>query len=272
MLIDTHCHINMMVKNTFDVPLDDSCLPLAQTIINDAHHAGITTIINVGTSLVESMNCVLLAQRFNPVYAAIGIHPNDATDVWHNDFDQLRTLVRNKGHNKIVAIGETGLDRHYPEYNLPRQIDAFKAQINLALENNLGLIVHTRDAAHETLAVLEEYATDLSRCVIHCFSEQQDFAHQVTAWGFFIGLGGAITYPKNEYLRNIARTTPLEHIVLETDAPFLPPQIIRGKQNSPAQIRTIAHYLADLRETSLETVASQTTMNAQTLFALAPVQ
>lgn len=268
MLIDTHCHINMMVKKTFDTSLTPDDLLLASPIVNEAYARGVTRIINVGTSLVESFNCIQLARQYEPIHAAVGIHPNDCTQTWHSDFLKIKSFVKEHAKNKIVGIGETGLDRHYPDTNIERQKDAFRAQIELALEENLGLIVHTRDAPDETLRTLEEYKGQVSRGIIHCFSEDQDFANQVIAMGFVIGLGGIITYPKNEYLRQIARTVPLDKIVLETDAPFLPPQPMRGKQNNPAQIRTIAEYLAELRGISLEEVAEQTTKTAMRIFEI----
>jgi TatD DNase family protein len=267
MLIDTHCHINMMVKNTFDTPLEKSDLPKAQTIIEQAHAAGVSVIINVGTRSVENANCVLLAQTFSSVFATVGIHPNDS-DSWQEDFELLKKWVQKKEENKIVGIGECGMDMHYPDYNLNRQRDAFKAQIELALEHNLALVVHSRDAYDETLRILEEYKNNLSRATMHCFSYDQAFAKTVTDWDFMLGIGGTITYPKNNELRTIVASANLKNIVLETDAPFLPPQVIRGKQNHPQYIRNIAEYIAQLRGESFETIAQQTTQNALQLFNL----
>ena len=268
MLVDTHCHINMIVKKDFDRLLTDDECKQAKNVIDQAAEVGVTTIINVGTSLVESQNCILLAQSYKPVWATVGLHPNDCTHAWRKDFQILSDWLKKKEEYKIVGIGECGFDFHYPDYHVERQKDAFRAQIELSLEHDLALVVHTRDAKDETLRMLEEYKNSLKRVVIHCFSEDQEFANLVTSWGFFIGLGGVITYPKNQYLRDVATHTPLEHIVLETDAPFLPPQIIRGKQNSPQYISVIAHFLADIRGQSFEVVADQTTLNAKKLFNL----
>jgi len=269
MLIDTHCHINMMVKKNFDVPLQHDELILAKSVVREAAKHDVTRIINVGTSLVESLNCIELAQQSPDCYAAIGIHPNDCTPQWRDDFKELENLVRKKNELKIVGIGETGLDRHYPDYNLQRQQDAFKAQIELALNNDLGLVVHSRDARDETLRALEEFKGQITRGIIHCFSEDQNFADQVIEWDFVLGIGGTITYPKNESLRAIVRSVPLTAIVLETDAPFLPPQSIRGKQNHPMQIATIARFLAQLRGVSYEEIAQETTKSACRVFNLA---
>ena len=160
------------------------------------------------------------------------------------------------------------MDMHYPDYNLNRQRDAFKAQIELALEHDLALVVHSRDAYDETLRILEEYRNNLCHAVMHCFSYDQAFAKTVTDWDFVLGIGGTITYPKNNELRTIVAATHIKNIVLETDAPFLPPQVIRGKQNHPKEIATIAEYIAQLRGESFESVAQQTTKNALKLFNL----
>ncbi len=266
MLIDTHCHINMMVKKEFDTPLTKENIFHASTIVNDAIKMGVEKIINVGTSLIESINCITLAANFPAVYAAIGIHPNDCTAQWHDDFLALAKKVADHQKHKIIGIGECGIDRHYPDYNLPRQQDAFRAQIELALEYALPLIVHTRNAPDETLAVLDQYNKEPLRGIIHCFSEDQSFADEVINRGFCIGIGGTITYPKNELLRTVAQQIPLGHMVLETDAPFLPPQSIRGKQNHPQEIVTIAHFVAEVRTTSFEEIAQQTTKNVLNLF------
>lgn len=266
MLVDTHCHINMMVKQEFDVPLKQENFLSADIIIKEAYKAGITRIINVGTSLVESINSIDLAQRFNTVYAAVGIHPNDCSPTWRDDFNHIKTLVADHTKNKIVALGECGLDKHYPDYDIQLQIDAFKAHLDLALEHDLAVIIHTRDAAQETMDVLDLYKHDKLRAVIHCFSEDQAFADHMIQQGFLLGIGGTLTYPKNENLRSIFKTIDLKKVILETDAPFLPPQYIRGKQNNPREIVTIAHFLAELRNQSFETIAEQTTHNALQLF------
>lgn len=266
-LIDTHCHINMMVKSTFDTPLQKTDLPLAKTIVEQAHAQNVGIIINVGTRKVENENCILLAQTFDSVFATVGIHPNDS-DTWQEDFELLKKWTLSIRENKIVGIGECGIDMHYPDYNLTRQRDAFKAQIELALEHDLALVVHSRDAYDETLRVLEEYKNNISRATMHCFSYDTAFAQMVTEWDFVLGIGGTITYPKNEELRNIVKNTDLKNIVLETDAPFLPPQIIRGKQNHPKEIATIAQFIADLRGETLDVVANVTTDNALKLFGL----
>lgn len=268
MFTDTHCHLNMMVEKKFNEPLQEKHLPLINEIIDEAQRNHVSTIINVGTSLEESKNSIFIAQHFTNVYATVGIHPCDTSANWPSEFKQLKQLVQEKEQYKIVGIGETGLDFYHKPYNAERQKDAFQAHIELALEYDLGLVIHVRDAAEATLRVLEPYARDIKRATIHCFVQDQTFADIVTQWGFYIGIDGPITYPKNEHLRTIVQHVSIEHIVLETDAPFLPPQPFRGKQNRPSYIPVFASLIADLKKMSLEQLAQATSKNAQNLFGL----
>ncbi len=267
-LIDTHCHINIMIKKEFDVELPENFIELTNPIIEEAISYKVKTLINVGTSLTESINCVKIAKEYKNCFATLGIHPNDITDSWQQDIAEFKKLLDYKKENKIVGIGEIGLDYHYENYNKDLQYQVLKVQIELALSYNLPIIIHTRDASFEVLDVLSEYKGPDLRGIIHCFSEDQKFADYAISLGFVLGIGGPLTYPKNKDLRNIFTNIPLEKIVLETDAPFLPPQAIRGKQNSPAQITTVAHYLAQLRDVSIETIANTTTQTASALFIL----
>ena len=242
MFIDTHCHITMMIKKDSTGLLTKEELLHAQDIVNEASQHNVTRLITVGTNVIESINCIQLAQKFPHVFATVGIHPHDCTSMWYNDFKKITELASKKRKNKIVAIGECGLDFHYTNYSKRQQLAAFKAHIELALENNLAIVVHTRDAQDETLYILEEFKKQIKKCVIHCFSGNQEFANKVTEYGFMLGIGASITYPKNDPLRAIVKSVSLENLVLETDAPFLPPQIIRGKQNHPKYIQDIAEY------------------------------
>jgi TatD DNase family protein len=142
----------------------------------------------------------------------------------------------------------------------------FKAQIELALKNDLALSIHSRDAAEETFKIIDEYAKeDNFRGIMHCYAYDLAYAQQAINFGLKLGIGGTLTYPKNEILRTIVKTVALDHIVLETDAPFLPPQTMRGKENSPANIKIIAEFIANLRETTYENVANTTTANVKKL-------
>lgn len=268
MLIDTHCHLDITAKKMFNTPLSDNDLPEVALIIEQAQAKGVSRFITVGTSVIESENCIKMAHAFPCVYAAIGIHPNDCTPQFAQEFLQLKKLLAN--NKRIVAIGETGLDYHHPDFNVQRQKDCFKAQIELALESNRALIVHTRKAFDETMSILTDYKNDLKRCVIHSFSEDLTSAQNIIEYGWMIGINATVTYPKNNMLRSIVTMLPLTSLLLETDSPFLPPQTMRGQQNTPASIAIIADYVANLRGTSLEEVARTTSNNACLLFGIEP--
>lgn len=263
MLIDTHCHLNMMVKKEFDRPLTAEEIAQCGTIITQAATQQVTMIVNVGTNLIENRNTLALANQYDAVWATVGIHPTDCTATWRDDLAELEQQVQQP---KVVAVGEIGLDFYHPGFAVDRQEQAFAAQLELAIRYNKAVVVHTRNAATATLAVLAQYRHQLPRVVIHCFGQDSTFAETVIGWGMLIGIGGALTYPKNDALRDIVRQVSLESIVLETDAPFLPPQSIRGQQNNPAQIATIAAYIAELRGITGNDVAAVTTTTARRLF------
>ncbi len=265
MLIDTHCHLNMMVKKEFDTPLQQMHLAEVENIVQEAAAAGVKRLITVGTSIAESKNCVMIAEKFESVFASIGIHPGDTKETWQHDLAELKKY---HNHPKVVAIGECGLDYHYPEYNKQLQQDAFRAQIELALHHDKALIVHTRDAYDDTLEILNEYRQSLKRVVMHCFSQNKPEALDLTDRGFLLGIAATVTYPKNNELRSIVKDMSLSKIILETDAPFLPPQGARGQQNHPRHIATVAHYLAQFLNVQYEEIAEITTANAKQLFKI----
>ncbi len=258
----------MLAKKEFDKPLEESHFPIISNFIDQAASVGVSMIINVGTSLQESLNCIEIAKRFPSVFATVGLHPCDCTSTWRDDFKEIVKLAQEYEKNKIVGIGEVGLDFYHKPFDQKRQMDAFKSQIELSLEYNLALVVHVREAADELLRMLEEYRKELKRVVIHCFCQEQYVADTVIEWGFFIGIDAPLTYPKNELLRSVVTKVPLTSIVLETDSPFLPPQSYRGKQNVPAYIPLFVPLIAELKGISVEEVGRQTTLNAKKLFNL----
>ncbi len=268
MLIDTHCHINMMIKITESIEFNQEECQKAQEILEKARTAGVTSVICIGTDVKSSYQSVDLASTFSPVFATVGIHPNDATAFWQDDIKELKRMLEKDRNGLIVGVGECGIDKHYPGYDINMQKSAFKAQIELALEYNKAIVVHTRDAYEETLECLEAFKGEPLLGTIHCFSEDLAFATRAKALGFVLGIGGPVTYPKNTLLRSVVEAVGIEHIVLETDAPFLPPQVIRGKTNSPDQIYTIAQYISELLKISFDEVSSKTSQNAQRIFGL----
>jgi len=268
MLIDTHCHINMMVKEKFDTPLTEENFALATTIADQAAEEQVDYILNVGTSIIECQNCIELAKKNKSMYSGVGIHPCDLRSSWNAELKQITKFIKNKKENKIVAIGECGIDLYHQKHNLAQQKDLFKAQIELSLEHQLPLTIHMREATDEMFSCLDEFKGEKLLGVMHCFYEKKEFADYAINLGLLIGVGGPITYPKNNFLREVITQLPLEKFVLETDAPFLPPQIIRGKQNHPKYIKDIAEYLAKLKNITFDELAKQTTKNAKELFKL----
>lgn len=278
MFIDTHAHLNILVDKEIDELLQSHHLDLIKPYVDRANAAGVAKLINVGTSLNESRNCVAIARANKNVYATLGIHPCDVkADTWRNDIEEFKKLLQHKDENKIVGIGEIGLDYYHKPFDAELQRDAFIAQIELALEHTLPLSVHVRDivdgahqgslsaAADDLLKVLEPYRKEV-RAVIHCFQQQRDFADVVLSWGFFLGIDAPITYPKNQWFRDMLKDLPVDRLVLETDTPFLPPQEFRGKQNVPAYLPLFAQVLADIKKISVQELASITTANAERLF------
>jgi TatD DNase family protein len=271
MFIDTHCHLNIIAPKQPQEPLQDHHFPAITDAVEEAARAGVTTIINVGTDLIESAASIAIAQRYPVVYATVGVHPTDCNDLptsTQHVISTMRHWLKEKEHNRIVAVGEIGLDFYHQPYNAPKQKDYFKAQIELAMAFDLPLVIHVREAADDALRVIEEYVQHGLRGVMHCFQQKQYVADQVCAWGLMVGLDAPINYPKNAWLRDVFKNIPLEHIVLETDAPFLPPQKLRGKPNRPSYIPLIAQELADIKEVDIAVIEEQTTKNACDLFRI----
>lgn len=266
MFIDTHCHVNMIVKKEFDKSLSTDELKQGKIILEQARAYNVSRIINVGTSFIESRNVIELANQYDAFYATVGIHPTDAQHATLSDITSMKKWFLAPGSEKIVGVGECGFDFYHHGLSKQKQEDFFVAQIELALEYNRAVVVHSRNAYDETLAVLERYKENNMRAVVHCFSYDQQFADIVISWGFYLGIGGTITYPKNEQLRSIVKACDLSFIVLETDAPFLPIQSMRGKINHPKHIRQIAEYVAELKGVSVEEVGTVATKNSFELF------
>lgn len=267
MLIDTHCHLNMMVDKKRDDRMTSAQVEQVSQIVENASAQGVGKIVNVGTTYNETLNSLALADRYASVFATAGIHPCDVTSVWQNDLSVLKKMLATH-KNKIVALGETGLDFFHKPYDAVAQEALFRGTIELSLQHDLPLVVHVRDAGDEALKVLDEYAGE-TRGVLHCFSLDLQSGQQVAAWGnWYLGIDGPVTYPKNEWLRQVVATIDLEYLLLETDAPFLPPQQFRGKQNSPIHLPIIAQAIAEARGCSIEEVARVTTASAERLFGI----
>jgi TatD DNase family protein len=253
MLIDSHAHLDF---SQFDDDRD--------AVIRRARDADLAAIINIGTDRASSEKSMALSARDPLMYAAVGVHPHDAATLSTAVLDRLAELAEQE---KVVAIGEIGLDYYRNLSPRDRQREAFRRQIRLAIELGLPLVIHDRDAHAEVLAILRREGADRVGGVLHCFSGDLKMAWEGIAMGFLIAFGGPITYGGGRK-QQIARQIPLNRILIETDCPFLTPAPHRGRRNEPAYVRHVAEKLAQLRGITFEQVATATTRNAVELFGL----
>ncbi len=251
MLIDTHCHLYLTDQES-DI----------NSIVQRAAEAGVTRMVCPAIDLNSALQAIQLSKQFDQVVAAVGIHPNYTSQV---DDDYLTKLTSIIAQEDIVAVGEIGLD-YYRDYATPEQQKAsFIDQIRLAIESDLPVIVHNREADEDTIDLLTN--TGCSRGVAHCFSSDYLTAKAFLELGFYISFAGNITF-KNTHLREVAKAIPLDRTLVETDAPFLSPVPFRGKQNEPARCRLVAQQLAAVHSMPVEDVAQITSTNAKRLFSL----
>ena len=259
-LVDTHCHLNF---ERYDHDRGE--------VIKRASTAGVNRIIIPAIDAQSAGEALQLAQHYDRIFVAVGIHPNSSADYSQQ---ALKTIELMLDKNKVVAIGEIGLDyyRDRSPKNVQRQ--AFEAQLSLAAQYGIPVIIHNREADKDTLSILKEWVKNLPvqiqdrPGVLHSFSAPQEIAEQVLSLGFYLGFTGPITFNTAQELRRVAGLTPLDRILVETDGPFLTPVPYRGQRNEPAYLVHIAETLADIKGTSPEAIAKATTDNAIRLFRL----
>ncbi|MBF0319808.1 MAG: YchF/TatD family DNA exonuclease [Nitrospirae bacterium] len=253
-MIDTHCHLEM---SPFDADIDEA--------INRAQAAGVVKMLTIGSSPESIDKAVALTERYNCVYAAIGIHPHDAKLFTPEIYRQIKSLASNK---KVVAIGETGLDYHYKHSPVDVQREVFIRHIELAKETNLPVIIHSREASDDVVSIIRD--ENVSSGVLHCFSGDEKMAAAVMSSGLYISLSGTVTFKNAVALRAIAASIPDDYLLVETDAPYLAPTPYRGRRNEPAYVIHTARTIAEIRGVSYEDIDRITTLNANRLFGLAP--
>jgi TatD DNase family protein len=251
-LIDTHCHLEM---SRFEADLDE--------VIARAREAGVQAMVTIGSTLETSAQAIALAEKYEFIYCTVGIHPHDAKDLTPEALKQLQEWT---SHEKVVAIGETGLDYHYDHSPRKTQQKVFKDHLALAVEKNLPAVVHSREATEDTLRILRE--SGIKKGVMHCFSGDIEMAEAAMGMGLYISIAGPVTFKKAGNLKKVATTVPDEYLLVETDAPYLAPVPMRGKRNEPAYVVHIAAEIARLRDVTLEDVARITTLNAKRLLSL----
>lgn len=250
MIIDTHSHINTkQFKEDFE------------TVINNANNNEVLKIIVVGMDSYHNKKAILLANQYNNLFAAVGIHPSD---VDKEDIENIIPLLTNK---RVVALGEIGIDLYWRKDNLDKQIFYFEEQIKLAIKYNLPIIIHTRNSFSEAYNIVKKYKNQV-RGVFHSFSSNLKDAKLAIDLGFYIGISGVITFNKALELKEIVKEIPLEHLLLETDSPYLSPVPYRGLRNEPAYTKYVAEEVSKIKGVSIELVKEITSKNAHKLFGL----
>lgn len=268
--VDTHCHIHEALKSdasgtTTQRLWDKAGNPDPDEIIRRAGEDDVNKLICVGTSVEDSELAVELVQNRVNCWASIGIHPHEAK-LYAGDQKALKKFAALATKPKVVAIGECGLDYYYEHSPKKEQAELLRFQIKLALEHDLPMIFHVRDAFADFWTIFDEFKN--IRGVVHSFSATQANLEQILKRGLYVGLNGIMTFTKSEDQLAAAKAVPLDRLVLETDAPFLTPAPYRGTICEPKHVRVTAGFLANLRNEPLEQIASSTTTNAQELFKI----
>jgi TatD DNase family protein len=257
MLVDSHCHLDYYKEE--DGELD--------AVVARARAAGVVTMVTIGTRISEFERVRRIAERYDDVYCTVGTHPHEAASEPEIDVAGIVELTK---HPKVIGIGETGLDFYYDHSPRDRQAEVFRTHIAAACESGLPLIVHSRGADAEMAGMLQAGAAGGAlRGLVHCFSTTRQLSDKAIEIGFLISLSGILTFKNAVELREIAQQIPVEHLLVETDAPYLAPVPHRGKRNEPAFVTYTANHLAELRGMAPADLAAATTANFFRLFAKA---
>ena len=257
MLVDSHCQLDCIDLSDFDNSFDK--------LIQHSHNAGVEHMLCVSINLEKYPAMLEKVRAYPYISVSAGMHPMaDETDAFTIDY-----LTELASDEKVVAIGETGLDYYYHKDDPRWQQERFRAHIQVANELDKPVIVHTRDAGDDTLEILKQENAERCGGVIHCFTETQEFANQALELGFMISISGIVTFRNADVLRAIAKTIPDDRLLIETDSPYLAPMPHRGKQNQPAFVQHVAETLAQVRDTSVEHIAEISRDNFYRLFKTA---
>lgn len=247
-MIDTHVHLN-----------DDAYKDILNDIIESANNNGIKKMIVIGCDYQSSLKAIEIAKKYDNIYAMIGLHPSDVDKETDKELNWLKQLLREE---KVIGIGEIGIDLYWTKENKDLQIEFFEKQLQLSLEYNLPVCIHSRDAIELTYQVLSK---NNYRGIIHCFSGSLEMAKKFIKLGYLIGIGGVVTF-KNTNLKEVVKNIPMECIVTETDGPYLAPTPHRGKLNKPEYIKLIVDEIALLKSLNVEDVEKQIDKNVKKIF------
>ncbi len=252
MWFDNHCHLTTLARRDGEATADAA--------VAEARAAGVTRLLTVGCTVPDSAQAAAVAERFDEVWSTAGVHPHDASE----GIDGLEAML---DHPAVVAVGECGLDYHYDHSPRDVQADVFLRQVELANRHDLALVIHTREAWDETFGLLDR-AGQPARTVFHCFTGGPAEAREAIERGGWLSFSGIVTFKNAEEVREAARLTPPDRMLVETDSPYLAPVPLRGKPNRPANVAIVGAFLADLLDRPVDEVAATTTANANALFGL----
>lgn len=250
-IFDTHAHYD-----------DEKFSDDLNTVLAELPSAGICRIVNCATDIASCKKCAHMADSYDYIYFAAGIHPHEAEEVSENYIEELKSFCQ---HKKCVAIGEIGLDYHYDFSPRDKQRDVFEKQLILAKELDLPVIVHDREAHEDTWNLLKKYRP---KGIVHCFSGSVEMARDIVSIGMLIGLGGAVTFKNAKKPVEVAKYVPFESLVLETDCPYMSPVPFRGKRNDSTLIPYTAEFIAELKNMSTQELIDITTKNAMNVFSI----
>ena len=253
-LVDTHAHLD------FPRFKKDRSQVIERAFENELKY-----IVNIGADLQSSRNSIKLAEQYDNIYATVGIHPHGADKA---DLEALKELREMAQSDKVVAIGETGLDFHYDNSPREKQKQAFRAQLRLASNMGLPVVIHAREADEDTVKILKEEGIEKTGGIMHCFASDKKMARKALDLGLYLAFGGLITFSNLDNLRSIVKDVPLDRLLVETDAPYLTPDPYRGKRNEPLYVKHVAEKIAEIKNISLQEVAETTTKNAEKIYKL----
>ncbi len=254
MLFDSHAHLD-----------DDKYSEDRDEVIAALENQGTSLVMNVASDMVTSHQSIELAEKYPFIYASVGVHPCSTGEMTDNDIEVLKELSK---HEKVKAIGEIGLDYYWDEPDRETQKKWFRRQMQLAMELDMPFIIHDRDAHEDCLNILKEFDIKKTGGVMHCFSGSAEMARQVVSMGMMIALGGALTFKNAAKTVKVAQEIPLEHIIIETDSPYLTPEPFRGKRNTPGYVKFVAQKIAELKGVDVDTVAKITVENTKRLYRI----
>lgn len=253
-IFDTHAHYD---DEAFDKDRDE--------LLRSLNAKGIGTVVNVGASIQSTKETLQLTRQYHFVYGAAGVHPNETGELNDNLMEWLRDITR---ENKIVAVGEIGLDYHWEEPEPEIQKYWFVRQLTLAREERLPVIIHSRDAARDTLDIIKAERAEETGGVLHCFSYGVDLAREYLQMGFYLGIGGVVTFHNARKLKEVVKYAPLDQLVLETDCPYLSPEPYRGRRNSSLNLIYVAEQIGQIKNIPTDEVILVTSRNAKRLYRI----